>query len=92
MGDYRFCIKVKNVHIVAASYNQLELDVNIDDQKFDDILMEIPEKEIIEHLANHDILTVELFLKYHSLEEVFERFSLVELKNRLAQYMIDYPE
>jgi hypothetical protein len=89
MGDYRFCIKVKNVEITPINPNEIELDVKIDDKRFDDILMEIPEKEIIEHLANHDLLTVELFLKYHSLEEVFDKFNHAELKTRLAQHMID---
>ena len=89
MGDYKLCIKVKNVSISSTTYNELELDVIIDDKKFDDILMEIPEKEIVDHLVDHDLLTVELFLKYHSLEEIFEKFSIVELKTRLSQYMID---
>ena len=89
MGDYKLCIKVKNVSISSTTYNELELDIIIDNKKFDDILMEIPETEIVDHLVNHDLLTVELFLKYHSLEEIFEKFSIVELKTRLSQYMID---
>ena len=89
MGDYKLCIKVKTVSISSTTYNELELDVIIDNKKFDDILMEIPEKEIVDHLVDHDLLTVELFLKYHSLEEIFEKFSIVELKTRLSQYMID---
>lgn len=89
MGDYKLCIKVKTVSISSTTYNELELDVIIDNKKFDDILMEIPEKEIVDHLVNHDLLTVELFLTHHSLESIFERFSIVELKNRLAQHMID---
>ena len=89
MGDYKLCIKVKNVSISSTTYNELELDIIIDNKKFDDILMEIPETEIVDHLVNHDLLTVELFLKYHSLEEIFEKFSIVELKTRLSQHMID---
>lgn len=89
MGDYRFCIKVKNVEITPINSNDLELSVTIDDKKFDDILMEIPEKAIIDHLTNHDLLTVELFLKQHSLEDIFDIFNHAELKNRLAQHMID---
>ena len=89
MGDYKLCIKVKNVSISSTTYNELELDVIIDDKKFDDILMEIPEEAIIDHLANHDLLTVELFLKQHSLEDIFDIFNHAELKNRLAQHMID---
>lgn len=89
MGSYRYCIKVKDVQIEPRSSTGLELNITIDDQKFDDILMEIPEKEIIDHLINHDLLTVELLLRYHSLEEVFDKFNHAELKNRLAQYMID---
>ena len=49
MGDYRFCIKVKNVEITPINPNEIELDVKIDDKNFDDILMEIPEKEIVDH-------------------------------------------
>ena len=51
--------------------------------------MEIPEKAIIDHLTNHNLLTIELFLKQHSLEDIFDIFSHAELKNRLAQHMID---
>lgn len=85
----RFTINAKSVNIESANNREVEVTVDINDSEIQNILENIDLKEIYNHLEGADVLNANLFLKYCTLEDVFEHFNPVELKTRLAQYLID---
>jgi polyisoprenoid-binding protein YceI len=85
----RFTINAKSVNIESANTREVEVTLDIDDSEIQNILENIDLKEIYNHLEGADVLNANLFLKYCTLEDVFEHFNPVELKTRLAQYLID---
>ena len=89
MGNYRFNINAKSVDIQPATNNEIFLTVDIHESEIDNILESIELKKIYNHLEGCDVLNANLFLKYCTLEDVFEHFNPVDLKTRLAQYLID---
>jgi hypothetical protein len=88
MGNYRFQLNAKSVDITAGNH-QICLTIDINEDKIDDLLQEMPIEKIFNHLEGADVLNANLFLKYCTLEDVFEHFNPAELKNRLAQYLLE---
>ena len=89
MGNYIFTINAKSVDIQPATNNEIFLIVNMHECEIDNIFENIELEKIYNHLEGADVLNANLFLKYCTLEDVFEHFNPVDLKTRLAQYLID---
>lgn len=90
MSKTRINFRAHAINIEPRNGSEIEIDVTVNDSDFDEILTDIPLNIIYSHLEGADVLKPELFLKYCTLEDIFEQFSITELKTRLAQYMIDY--
>jgi hypothetical protein len=88
MGNYRFQLNAESVDINPVSSHHICLTIDINEDKIDDLLQEMPIEKILNHLGA-DVLNANLFLKYCTLEDVFEHFNPAELKNKLAQYLLE---
>jgi hypothetical protein len=88
MAIVRLSLTAQTLNVEPRN-GQLDVDFTIDERDINDMLNEISIDAIINHLESSDMLNTNMFLKYCSLEDVFENFGPVELKNRLAQYLID---
>ncbi len=88
MATVRLSFTAQTINIGPRN-GELEVDFTIDERDIDGLLDNIQIEIILKHLENADVLNTNMFLKYCTLEEVFENFGPVELKNRLAQYLID---
>jgi len=82
-------ISVRNVEIGPSNKDEVGLKFSILDLNVDQLLEEIPIKDMVEHLDNNNQLNAEFFLKRFSLEEIFDEFEASELKEKLAQYLIN---
>ncbi len=85
----RLTLNAKSVNVESLNNREIEVTVDIDDSEIQTILENIDLQEIYDHLDGSNVLNANLFLKYCTLEDVFEHFNPVELKTRLAQYLID---
>lgn len=82
-------LSVKNVEISGSSRDEVDLKFEIYNTRIDEILEEIPTKDILEHLENSNELNIAYFLERFSLEEIFDEFEGSELREKLAKYLID---
>jgi hypothetical protein len=89
MGNYRFQLNAKSVDINPVGSHHICLTIDIYEYKIDNLLEELPIKKIHNFLDATNTFTPEFLLKHCTLEEIFDQFNPVELKNRLAQYLID---
>ena len=88
MATVRLSFTAQTINIEPRN-GELSVDFTIDERDIDGLLDNIQIEIILKHLENADMLNTNMLLKYFSLEDVFENFGPVELKNRLAQYLID---
>lgn len=79
---------VKKVEITPRDKNEIEVECEIQNYELSDTLDEIDSKLLINSLQAKGALTMELFLKEFTLEDVFEEFTGSELKERLAKFLI----
>jgi hypothetical protein len=77
-------ISVRNVEIGPSNKDEVGLKFSILDLNVDQLLEEIPIKDMVEHLDNNNQLNAEFFLKRFSLEEIFDEFEASELKEKLG--------
>jgi hypothetical protein len=89
MGETRINFKAFAISMEPRNGSEIDINVIVHDSEIDEILSEIPLDKIYNHLEGADVLKPALFLKYCTLEEVFDEFNIADLKTRLAQYMID---
>lgn len=82
-------LSVKNVEISGSSRDEVDLKFEIYNTRIDDILEEIPSKDILQHLENNNTVNLAYFLDRFSLEEIFDEIGGAECKNRLAKYLIN---
>lgn len=82
-------ISANNVEVGASNRDEVDLKFSMLDCNVDQLLEEIPIKDMIEHLNNNNKLNIAYFLEQFSLEEIFDEFSGSELREKLAQYLID---
>lgn len=82
-------LSVKSVEISGSSRDEVDLKFEIYNTRIDDILEEIPSKDILQHLENNNTVNLAYFLERFSLEEIFDEFAGSELREKLAQYLID---
>jgi hypothetical protein len=89
MGNYRFQLNAKSVDINPVSSHHICLTIDIDENKIDDLLEELPIKKIHDFLDAKNTFRPEFLLKHCTLEEIFDQFDPVELKTSLAQYLLE---
>jgi hypothetical protein len=80
---------VKKVEITPRNKDEMEVECEIQNYEISQVIDELDSKLLIDSLTARGALTMELFLKEFTLEDVFGEFTGSELKERLAKFLIN---
>lgn len=85
----KFTFNAKSVTVEAVSWQEFQITANIYNPVIIDIINSFLLTDTINNLHPTSLIDAGLLLKYCTLEDVFEQFDPVELKTRLAKYLIN---